>query len=235
MTISHTGEGASALTCHTELTTCCREQDNPGGGALGEWIGPDSNQIPKSSSSDRFFVTRQQSSIRLNIESNNSVGGLYCCVIPRTEGEMTLCVQVYGEHNYVVHSLIKANSVLLQLNSLYFSGLRITNVQSAISKYPIVGFSVAMAVIPVMSAIVVVTLVVIISKTTTKSKVRPFSGRLYTLGMASLTVSFLSTGLSSVNPTSMSTMLMSHQIKWFMKKWPRLTWVYLVTTPTHRP
>ena len=53
-------------------------------------------------------------------------------------------------------------SVLLQLNTLYFSGLRITNVQSAISKYPIVGFSVAMAVIPVMSAIVVVTLVVII-------------------------------------------------------------------------
>ena len=115
VTISHNGEGASALTCHTELTTCCREQDNPSGGALGEWIGPDSNQIPESSSTSGFFVTRQQSSISLNIESNNSVGGQYCCVIPRTEGEMTLCVQVYGEHNYVVHSLIKANSVLLKL------------------------------------------------------------------------------------------------------------------------
>ena len=99
VTISHTGEGASVLTCHTELTTCCREQDNPSGGALGEWIGPDSHQILESSSSDRFYVTRQQSSISLNRGGNSTVGGQYCCVIPRTGGETTLCVQVHGEHN----------------------------------------------------------------------------------------------------------------------------------------
>ena len=88
------GEGASALTCHTELTTCCREQDNPSGGALGEWIGPDSNQTPESTCTDRFYVTRQQSSISLNRGDNSTVGGQYCCVIPRTGGEMTFCVSV---------------------------------------------------------------------------------------------------------------------------------------------
>ena len=92
--ITDIGEGASALTCHTELTTCCREQDNPSGGALGEWIGPDSNQIPESSSRLGFYVTRQQSSISLNHGGNSTVGGQYCCVIPRTRGDMTFCVNV---------------------------------------------------------------------------------------------------------------------------------------------
>ena len=85
LAVSDIGEGASALTCHTELTTCCREQDNPSG-ALGEWIGPDSNQI-STNSTDRFYVTRQQSSISLNRGGNSTVGGLYCCVIPRTGKE----------------------------------------------------------------------------------------------------------------------------------------------------
>ena len=94
--ITDIGEGASALTCHTELTTCCREQDSPSGGALGEWIGPDSNQI-STNSTDRFYVTRQQSSISLNRGGSNTVGGLYCCVILRAGGEMTFCVQVNGK------------------------------------------------------------------------------------------------------------------------------------------
>ena len=96
LAVTDIGEGASALTCHTELTTCCREQDNPSGGALGEWIGPDSNQI-STNSTDRFYVTRQQSSISLNHGGNSTVGGLYCCVIPRPGGEMTFCVEVKGK------------------------------------------------------------------------------------------------------------------------------------------
>ena len=100
LAVTDIGEGASALTCHTELTTCCREQDNPSG-ALGEWIGPDSNQI-STNSTDRFYVTRQQSSISLNRGGSNTVEGLYCCVIPRTKGEATLCVNVStGESIYI--------------------------------------------------------------------------------------------------------------------------------------
>ena len=95
--VSLIGEGASTLSCHTELTTCCREQDNPSGGALGEWRGPDSNQISDSSlSTSEFYVTRQQSSISLNRGgiATVHVGGTYCCVIPRLKGDMTFCVQV---------------------------------------------------------------------------------------------------------------------------------------------
>ena len=95
--ISLIGEGASALTCHTELTTCCRGQDNPSGGALGQWIGPDSNQIQETSSTPGFYVTRQQSSISLNRGGDSNAGGLYCCMIPRTGGTMTFCVQVNGK------------------------------------------------------------------------------------------------------------------------------------------
>ena len=94
LAITDIGEGASALTCHTELTTCCREQDNPSGGALGEWTGPDSNQIPESNSTLGFYVSRQRSSISLNRGGNSTVGGQYCCVIPRTGEEMTFCVNV---------------------------------------------------------------------------------------------------------------------------------------------
>ena len=103
VSISLIGEGDSALTCHTELITCCREQDNPSGGALGEWIGPDSNQIPESSSTSRFYVTRQQSSISLNHGGNSIVRGQYCCVIPRTGGETTFCVQVQMDGKLMIH------------------------------------------------------------------------------------------------------------------------------------
>ncbi|XP_064386348.1 sushi, von Willebrand factor type A, EGF and pentraxin domain-containing protein 1-like [Halichondria panicea] len=34
LSFSLIGEGSSAFTCHTELSTCCREQDNPNGGGL---------------------------------------------------------------------------------------------------------------------------------------------------------------------------------------------------------
>ena len=118
------GEGASALTCHTELTTCCREQDNPSGGTLGKWIGPDLKQIPESSSTSGFYVTRQQSSISLNYGGNSTVGGQYCCVMPQIGEDITFCIQIHG--NYAVHSLIKANSESLCMYiSLHSSGLEI--------------------------------------------------------------------------------------------------------------
>ena len=94
ISVTDIGEGVSALTCHTELTACCREQDNPSGGALGEWIGPDSNQIPESSTTSGFYVSRQQFFISLNRGSNGNFGGQYCCVIPRTGETMTFCVNV---------------------------------------------------------------------------------------------------------------------------------------------
>ncbi len=90
------GEGSSALTCHTELTTCCRGVDN-NGKALGGWTGPGGDI--SESSMDGFYVSRGMSSISLNLaEGSSEVAGTYCCQVPRESGATTThCVMVTGE------------------------------------------------------------------------------------------------------------------------------------------
>ena len=92
------GEGVSALSCHTELTTCCRDQDNPTGEALGDWVGPDGNSLPETSD-EGFYVTRNMSFVSLNLVEGSSVSaGSYCCQVPRSGGGIsTHCVMVTGE------------------------------------------------------------------------------------------------------------------------------------------
>ncbi|XP_064386353.1 sushi, von Willebrand factor type A, EGF and pentraxin domain-containing protein 1-like [Halichondria panicea] len=99
LSFSLIGEGSSALTCHTELSTCCREQDNPNGGALGGWRGPDGNSIPEARntcSSEGFYVTRGISTISLNRHgTETNAGGVYCCTIPRAGGvTQSFCVDM---------------------------------------------------------------------------------------------------------------------------------------------
>ncbi|XP_064386420.1 receptor-type tyrosine-protein phosphatase kappa-like [Halichondria panicea] len=86
--------GSSALTCHTELTTCCRRVDN-NGNALGEWRGPNGDSIPDSNTNG-FYVSRGISSISLNLaEGSSEVAGTYCCQVPRESGATTThCVMV---------------------------------------------------------------------------------------------------------------------------------------------
>ena len=121
VSISLIGEGASALTCHTELTTCCREQDY-NGTALGEWIGPDSSQIPESGRSSGFYVLREQSSISLNIrKSSNQPGGTYCCVVPRVSGmTRTFCVVISVSGVCVCGEHIHMSSIACQIECMFF-------------------------------------------------------------------------------------------------------------------
>ncbi len=37
--------GMPRLTCHTDLTTCCRNADNNGNGPLGQWTFPDGSVV----------------------------------------------------------------------------------------------------------------------------------------------------------------------------------------------
>ncbi len=87
----------SALSCHTELTTCCRIQDNPTGGALGDWVGPNGN-IPNTRN-EGFYVTREMGSVSLNlVEGSSDAAGSYCCQVPRSGGvTSTHCIIVTGE------------------------------------------------------------------------------------------------------------------------------------------
>ena len=99
LSLAAIGEGSSALTCHTELTTCCRGEDN-NGNALGEWTGPNKASIPDSNANtDRFYVSRGMSFISLNLaEGSSEVAGTYCCQVPRESGATTThCVMVTGE------------------------------------------------------------------------------------------------------------------------------------------
>ncbi len=104
LSLATIGEGSSALTCHTELTTCCREQDYNGSTALGRWRGLNGDSIPDSNT-DGFYVSRGMSSISLNYaEGSSEVAGTYCCQVPRESGATTThCVMVTGECGCFCH------------------------------------------------------------------------------------------------------------------------------------
>ncbi len=98
-TIGETAE--SALTCRTDLTTCCRGQDNPDGNSgFGEWQFPNGTNIIRSlditdSYTDVFYRSRNTSSLLLHRRGSVSgPTGSYCCVLPASTGEVTFCVEL---------------------------------------------------------------------------------------------------------------------------------------------
>ncbi len=103
--ITAIGEGAPSglpsLTCHTDLTTCCRSMnDNNGNGRQGQWTYPDGSVILGNgpSAGQQFYVKRNAPQlIRLNrIQGSNppTPTGSYCCTVPTNGGEMTLCANL---------------------------------------------------------------------------------------------------------------------------------------------
>ena len=95
--------GLPSLTCHTDLTTCCRSNaDNGGNGGLGQWTYPDGSVIMGNGASatagQQFYINRNGSQvIGLNRrETTNPLTptGSYCCTVPTTGGDMTLCANL---------------------------------------------------------------------------------------------------------------------------------------------
>ncbi len=95
--------GLPRLTCRTDLTTCCRNiVDNNGNGPLGQWTYPNGSEILRNGASgaagQQFYIVRGEPQvIRLaRREANNPLTptGSYCCTIPTTGGEMTLCANL---------------------------------------------------------------------------------------------------------------------------------------------
>ncbi|XP_064386185.1 CUB and sushi domain-containing protein 1-like isoform X2 [Halichondria panicea] len=94
--------GLPSLTCHTDLITCCRSSDNNGNGALGQWTFPDGSVILQNGASatagQQFYIVRGEPQvIRLaRRETTNPVTptGSYCCTVPTTGGDMTLCANL---------------------------------------------------------------------------------------------------------------------------------------------
>ena len=104
--ITDIGEDAAGglpyLTCHTDLTTCCRNTDNGGNGGLGQWTFPDGSVILHNggsmSAGDQFYILRGAPQVvRLaRRQGNNPLTpiGSYCCTVPTTGGDMTLCANL---------------------------------------------------------------------------------------------------------------------------------------------
>ncbi len=106
--ITDFGKGYSwdlpALTCHTDLTTCCRSYaDNNGMGSAGQWTYPDGsvllNFADSKTAGQQFYFRRDAPQlIRLACRKYNnnplSPTGSYCCTVPTTGGDMTLCANL---------------------------------------------------------------------------------------------------------------------------------------------
>ena len=111
--MTHIGEdavGGYSLTCNTDHTACCRSADNIGTGSLGQWTYPDGSLILNNKDSatagQQFYRVRngpQLIKLRRRQSSNLlTPTGSYCCTVPTTGGDMTLCANL-GEY-YSVHN-----------------------------------------------------------------------------------------------------------------------------------
>ncbi len=145
LSLATIGSG-SALSCHTDLTTCCRDQDNTNGEALGVWIGPNGNSVSETSD-EGFYVTREMGSVSMNlVEGSSDAAGSYCCQVPRSSGvTSTHCIIVTGEGWCNIHCIT-------DLHRPSF-----TIVASSGSIGPVVG-----AVIGVIVAVLLVVLVIVL-------------------------------------------------------------------------
>ncbi len=99
--ITTIGENAAgslpSLTCHTDLTTCCRSSDNNGMGGLGQWTFPNGIVLLNNGGGQQFYINRNTPQlIRLNRRVTNPLTptGSYCCTVPTTGGDMTLCANL---------------------------------------------------------------------------------------------------------------------------------------------
>ncbi len=105
-----TDGGLPSLTCHTDLTTCCRSRaDNNGMGALGQWTNPNKSVILGNGASlaagDQFYINRNAPQLiklaRRLVNNPVTPTGSYCCTVPTSGGEMTLCANL-GEEQICV-------------------------------------------------------------------------------------------------------------------------------------
>ena len=91
-----------SLTCHTDLTECCRYSDTGVQGGIGAWYYPDGRKLlnwydSQAAGEDIYFVRNARQVIRLNRRQGRnplSPTGTYCCAIPTTGGNMTFCAKL---------------------------------------------------------------------------------------------------------------------------------------------
>ncbi len=92
--------GLPSLTCHTDLTACCRRSDTMAEDPIGDWHFPNGDAIPVGQTTApnvSFYVGRNKQVVRLCRRESREPQiptGSYCCTVPTIEGEMTLCANL---------------------------------------------------------------------------------------------------------------------------------------------
>lgn len=73
------------LVCHTDLDSCCEN-------GLGQWYNPNGSVIGDGGG---LYVSRGEKRISLKGRDNvEPAGGLYCCIVPTTEGVLASCARI---------------------------------------------------------------------------------------------------------------------------------------------
>ena len=65
---------------------------------MGEWYYPNGTVI-SADSARGLYVIREQKSVSLNYRSGSVPAGLYCCVVPTSQGTQVSCA-IFGERFY---------------------------------------------------------------------------------------------------------------------------------------
>ena len=107
-------EGADALLCMTNLTTCCGVADG-GESVRGNWFFPNGTRVPGHSEKWDFYRTRGQMMVYLG-RRRGEAEGIYHCEIPDTFGFIqTIYIGVYsastGEWYFFCSTIVKRFSV----------------------------------------------------------------------------------------------------------------------------
>ncbi len=86
------------LTCHTDLTACCRGIDHSGSGGLGQWTYPDGSVILNNAGGQDFYINRDAPQVihlnRREVNNPLSPTGSYCCTVPTIGGDMIFCANL---------------------------------------------------------------------------------------------------------------------------------------------
>ena len=91
-------EDEEALICRTDLNRCCK-----GPQAVGEWFYPNGTRVPKDNGGYSFYRNRgAEGQVYLRRRHNVlSPLGTYCCEVPTSNGDETLCV-ILSKFKYIV-------------------------------------------------------------------------------------------------------------------------------------
>ena len=95
--LASVGEGhGSSLVCHTDLASCCRQLDSGVEGGLGEWHYPNGSAVGMKIEGNGLYTSRDQMAISLNHrgDTTNVPGGVYCCAVPTSKGQETMCANL---------------------------------------------------------------------------------------------------------------------------------------------